>query len=94
MVASFGKGSKSLFPFSKELIKETIMFYPEKITKVAMKMRKMAFIWNKKISSPSTMRGIEADCLRALLVVDKGHFVIYTIERRHFVMSFHILVTT
>ncbi|OMO91986.1 Auxin responsive SAUR protein [Corchorus olitorius] len=60
-----------------------------KIIKLARKWQKMTAMGRKRISAPKT---INADCfIIASLTSNKGHFVVYTMDRRRFTMPLSYL---
>ncbi|GKV23929.1 hypothetical protein SLEP1_g33601 [Rubroshorea leprosula] len=65
------------------------MFPTKMIIKSAMKLQKMAALENR--SFRISMRGIDAYRLSSLQLADKGHFVIYTMDRRRFSIPFSYL---
>ncbi|XWS55152.1 hypothetical protein CRYUN_Cryun10bG0150300 [Craigia yunnanensis] len=59
-----------------------------KIIKVARKWQKMTTIESKRLYS---QKNINADCFIASLTSNRGHFVVYTTDRRRFAMPLSYL---
>ncbi|CBI37776.3 unnamed protein product, partial [Vitis vinifera] len=57
------------------------MINPKKLIKMARKWQKMAAMRRKRISLPRTDEVLDADRL-----ADKGHFVVYTTDKRRFMI--------
>ncbi|GFY89775.1 hypothetical protein Acr_06g0017150 [Actinidia rufa] len=62
----------------------------EKLIKMARKWRKLAAISRKRITSPRTIGGFDAESSN-ISTVDKGHFVVYTADQRRFVIPLFYL---
>ena len=61
------------------------MISPKKLIKMAKKWQRRAALGRKRISSPRTNADMDADnCSTS--VADKGHFVVYTTDRRRFMI--------
>ncbi|XVF68028.1 hypothetical protein PTKIN_Ptkin10aG0169900 [Pterospermum kingtungense] len=59
-----------------------------KIIKVARKWQKMTAMGSKRLSSP---KNINADCFIASMASNRGHFVVYTTDRRRFAVPLSYL---
>ncbi|XP_034682093.1 auxin-responsive protein SAUR68-like [Vitis riparia] len=62
------------------------MINSKKLIKMARKWQKVAAIGRKRISLPRTNRDLDADCCSKSSVADKGHFVVYSSDRKRFVI--------
>ena len=62
------------------------MISPKKLIKIARKWQKVAAMKSKRISLPRTDMVLDADCCSTSAVADKGHFVVYSADRRRFVI--------
>ncbi|RVX12224.1 Auxin-responsive protein SAUR65 [Vitis vinifera] len=62
------------------------MINPKKLIKMARKWQKIAAMKRKRISLPRTDMVLDADCCSTSSVADKGHFVVYSADRRRFVI--------
>ena len=63
------------------------MINSKKLIKMARKWQKVAAIGRKRISLQRTNRDVDADCCSTSSVADKGHFVVYSSDRKRFVMA-------
>ncbi|RVX12295.1 Auxin-responsive protein SAUR36 [Vitis vinifera] len=63
------------------------MINSKKLIKMARKWQKVAAIGRKRISLQRTNRDLDADCCSTSSVADKGHFVVYSSDRKRFVMA-------
>ena len=62
------------------------MISPKKLVRMARKWQKVAALGGKRISLQRINRGVEADSCSTSTVADKGHFVVYSLDRRRFVI--------
>ncbi|KAK9289735.1 hypothetical protein L1049_007894 [Liquidambar formosana] len=65
------------------------MISPKKLIRMARKWQKLAAMGRKRISLPQgpiPIAGQNADCCNTSLMVNKGHFVVYTNDQRRFVL--------
>ena len=69
------------------------MISPKKLIKMARKWQKVAASWGKRISVPRIDQGLNADCCSTSSVADKGHFVVYTADRKRFMIPLAYLNT-
>ena len=69
------------------------MISPKKLIKMARKWQKVAASWGKRISVPRIHQGLNADCCSTSSVADKGHFVVYTADRKRFMIPLAYLNT-
>ncbi|GKV23931.1 hypothetical protein SLEP1_g33603 [Rubroshorea leprosula] len=65
------------------------MINVKKLIKLARKRRKLAAIKRKRITLP--MDNVDADSCSTSSLVEKGHFVVYSIDKRHFVLPLEYL---
>ncbi|KAE8724915.1 auxin-responsive family protein [Hibiscus syriacus] len=54
-------------------------------------MAKMASIKRKRITLPRTTTGAETNSCNTSPVVDKGHFVVYSVDQKRFVLPLEYL---
>ena len=64
-----------------------------KVIKMVRKWQKVAAIGRKRISLQRTNRDVDADCCSTSSVADKGHFVVYSSDRRRFMIPLMYLNT-
>ena len=62
------------------------MINPKKLIKMTRKWQKIAAMKRKRISIPRADLVVDSDCCSASAVADKGHFVVYSADRRRFVI--------
>ncbi|KAE8727207.1 putative SAUR-like auxin-responsive protein family [Hibiscus syriacus] len=62
------------------------MISPKKITKLARKWPKMASIKRKRITLPRTTMDAETNSCCTSSAVEKGHFVVYSVDQKCFVL--------
>lgn len=62
------------------------MITPKKLIRMARKWQKVAALGRKRISLQIFNRGVDADSCSTSTVADKGHFVVYSSDRRRFVI--------
>ncbi|KAJ9704573.1 hypothetical protein PVL29_002906 [Vitis rotundifolia] len=62
------------------------MISPKKLIRMARKWQKVAALGRKRISLERINRGVDADSCSTSSVADKGHFVVYSSDRRRFVI--------
>ncbi|XWS55151.1 hypothetical protein CRYUN_Cryun10bG0150200 [Craigia yunnanensis] len=68
------------------------MISSKKLNRMARKWQKMTTLGRKRISSPGTSNAkVIAGSVDEPSVVDKGHFVIYTIDQKRHVVLFSYL---
>ncbi|KAL6346810.1 hypothetical protein AAG906_002926 [Vitis piasezkii] len=60
------------------------MISPKKLIRMARKWQKVAALGRKRISLQRINRGVDADSCSTSTVADKGHFVVYSSDRRRF----------
>ena len=60
------------------------MINPKKLIRMARKWQKVAALGRKRISLERINRGVDADSCSTSSVADKGHFVVYSSDRRRF----------
>ncbi|KAJ9704640.1 hypothetical protein PVL29_002949 [Vitis rotundifolia] len=58
-----------------------------KLIKMARKWQKVAAMKRKRISLPRADLFLDADCCSTSAVADKGHFVVYSSDRRRFLLQ-------
>lgn len=63
------------------------MVSPKKLVKMARKWQQVAMSKGRRVSSPET----NWKSRDPLLIADKGHFVVYTVDRRRFVVPLWFL---
>ncbi|KAE8724911.1 auxin-responsive family protein [Hibiscus syriacus] len=62
------------------------MISAKKLIKLARKWQKMASIRRKRITLQGTTRDTETTSCSTSSVVDKGHFVVYSVDQKRFVL--------
>ena len=62
------------------------MINPKKLIKMARKWQKIAAMRRKRISLPRIDEVLNADCCGTSAVAEKGHFVVYSSDKRRFVI--------
>ena len=62
------------------------MISPKKLIRMARKWQKGAALGRKRISLQRINRGVDADSCSTSTMADKGHFVVYTSDRKRFVI--------
>ena len=62
------------------------MINPKKLIKMTRKWQKIAAMKRKRISIPRADLVVDSDRCSASAVADKGHFVVYSADRRRFVI--------
>ena len=62
------------------------MIIPKKLIKMARKWQKIAAMKRKRISLPRSDLVLDVDCCSTSAVAEKGHFVVYSSDRRRFVI--------
>ena len=62
------------------------MINPKKLIKMARKWQKIVAMKRKRISLPRTDQVLDAEGCSTSGVVDKGHFVVYSSDKRRFVI--------
>ena len=62
------------------------MISPKKPIRMARKWQKMAALGRKRISLQRINKGVNEDCCSTSSVADKGHFVVYSSDRKRFVI--------
>ena len=62
------------------------MISPKKLIRMARKWQKMAALARKRISLQRINKGVNEDCCSTSSVADKGHFVVYSSDRKRFVI--------
>ncbi|GLT86018.1 hypothetical protein SLE2022_041810 [Rubroshorea leprosula] len=68
------------------------MITARKLIKLARKWRKMAAIRRKRITLPRNfVGGVGANSCSTSSVVEKGHFVVYSVDQRRFVLPLEYL---
>ncbi|KAL4318618.1 hypothetical protein GQ457_18G019350 [Hibiscus cannabinus] len=67
------------------------MISAKKLIKLAKRWQKMASIRRKRITLPRTTRDAEATSCSTSSVVDKGHFVVYSMDQKRFVLPLEYL---
>ncbi|KAE8724914.1 Auxin-responsive protein SAUR65 [Hibiscus syriacus] len=67
------------------------MIGAKKLIKLARKWQKMASIRRKRITLPRTTTGAETNSCSTSSVVDKGHFVVYSVDQHRFVLPLEYL---
>ncbi|KAK8625238.1 hypothetical protein V6N13_090113 [Hibiscus sabdariffa] len=67
------------------------MISAKKLIKLAKRWQKMASIRRKRITLPRTTRDSETNGCSTSLVVDKGHFVVYSVDQKRFVLPLEYL---
>ena len=60
------------------------MISPKKLIRMARKWQKGAALGRKRISLQRINRGVDADSCSTSTVADRGHFVVYSSDRRRF----------
>ncbi|KAE8724916.1 putative SAUR-like auxin-responsive protein family [Hibiscus syriacus] len=67
------------------------MISAKKLTKLARKWQKIASMRRKRITLQGTTRGAETNSCSTSPVVDKGHFVVYSMDHKRFVLPLEYL---
>ncbi|KAK8582576.1 hypothetical protein V6N13_069350 [Hibiscus sabdariffa] len=67
------------------------MISAKKLIKLAKRWQKMASIRRKRITLPRTTRDSETNSCSTSSVVDKGHFVVYSVDQKRFVLPLEYL---
>ncbi|XP_044508106.1 auxin-responsive protein SAUR68-like [Mangifera indica] len=67
------------------------MISPKKLIKLAKKWQKLAASKRKRISLPKTTGAVEAESCSTSSMPEKGHFVVYTADQRHFEIPLNYL---
>ncbi|KAE8724750.1 putative SAUR-like auxin-responsive protein family [Hibiscus syriacus] len=67
------------------------MISAKKLFELAKRWQKMASIRRKRITSPRNSRDSETNSCSTSSVVDKGHFVVYTVYQKRFVLPLEYL---
>ncbi|KAF2291087.1 hypothetical protein GH714_019800 [Hevea brasiliensis] len=68
------------------------MISAKKLIKLARKWQKLAALGQKRITMPRTTNGIvDAESCSTSYPVEKGHFVVYSIDQRRFVLPLEYL---
>ncbi|KAE8719148.1 putative SAUR-like auxin-responsive protein family [Hibiscus syriacus] len=67
------------------------MISAKKLIKLARKWQKMASIRRKGITLPRTTMEAETNSCSTSSVVDKGHFVVYSVDQKRFVLPLEYL---
>ena len=62
------------------------MSSPKKLIRMAKKWQKVAALGRKRISLQRINKGVDEDICSTSSVADKGHFVVYSSDRRRFVI--------
>ncbi|RVX12225.1 Auxin-responsive protein SAUR66 [Vitis vinifera] len=62
------------------------MISPKKLIRMARKWQKVAALGRKRILLQRINREVDADSCSTSTVADKGHFVVYTSDRKRFVI--------
>ena len=62
------------------------MINPKKLIKMARKWQKIAAMKRKRITLPRTDEVLDADGCSTSAVADKGHFVVFSSDKRRFVI--------
>lgn len=62
------------------------MINPKKLVKMARKWQKVAAMRRKRIALPRAHEVSDGDCCGPSAVADKGHFVVYSSDKRRFVI--------
>ena len=62
------------------------MICPKKLIRMARKWQKMAALGRKRISLQRINEGVDEESCSTSSVADKGHFVVYSSDRRRFVI--------
>ncbi|XP_058076892.1 auxin-responsive protein SAUR68-like [Magnolia sinica] len=62
------------------------MINPKRLVQLARKWQKLVAIRRRRISISRTLSSTKMDASRCKAVADKGHFVVYTIDRMRFVV--------
>lgn len=69
------------------------MISPKKLIKMARKWQKVAAAGRKRMSLQRMDRAVDAESCSTSSVADKGHFVVYSSDRRRFVIPLVYLNT-
>ena len=75
-----------LFEVFSLITQRITMISPKKLMKMARKWQKVVAMKRKRISLPRADLVLDADCCSTSVVADKGHFVVYSSDRRRFVI--------
>ncbi|GMI88029.1 SMALL AUXIN UPREGULATED RNA 66 [Hibiscus trionum] len=67
------------------------MISAKKLIKLARKWRKMASIGRKRITLPGTTMDDETNSCSTSSAVEKGHFVVYSVDQKRFVLPLEYL---
>ncbi|KAK8625251.1 hypothetical protein V6N13_090126 [Hibiscus sabdariffa] len=67
------------------------MITAKKLIKLAKRWQKMASIRRKRITLPKTTADAETNSCSTSSVVDKGHFVVYSVDQNRFVLPLEYL---
>ncbi|KAL4317886.1 hypothetical protein GQ457_18G019340 [Hibiscus cannabinus] len=67
------------------------MISAKKLIKLAKRWQKMASIRRKRITLPKTTRDAETNSCSTSSVVEKGHFVVYSVDQKRFVLPLEYL---
>ncbi|KAK8582571.1 hypothetical protein V6N13_069345 [Hibiscus sabdariffa] len=67
------------------------MISAKKLIKLAKRWQKMASIRRKRITLPRTTMDSETNSCSTSSVVDKGHFVVYSVDQKRFVLPLEYL---
>ncbi|KAK9000177.1 hypothetical protein V6N11_080682 [Hibiscus sabdariffa] len=71
--------------------KQSKMISAKKLIKLAKRWQKMASIGRKRITLPRTTADAETNSCSTSSVVDKGHFVVYSVDQKRFVLPLEYL---
>ncbi|MBA0799308.1 hypothetical protein Gohar_009832 [Gossypium harknessii] len=67
------------------------MVSAKKLIKLARKWQKMAAIRRKRITSPSAASDTDANSCSTSTAVEQGHFVVYSVDQKRFVLPLEYL---
>ncbi|XVE93952.1 hypothetical protein REPUB_Repub01dG0238400 [Reevesia pubescens] len=67
------------------------MITAKKLIKLARKWKRMAAIRRKRITLPKTTRDADTNSCSTSSVVEKGHFVVYSVDQKRFVFPLEYL---
>ncbi|KAA3482240.1 auxin-responsive protein SAUR62-like [Gossypium australe] len=72
-------------------LEQSTMVSAKKLIKLARKWQKMAAIRRKRITSPSATSDTDANSCSTSTAVEHGHFVVYSVDQKRFVLPLEYL---
>ncbi|KAJ7001567.1 auxin-responsive protein [Populus alba x Populus x berolinensis] len=77
--------------FEKVLLTTLKMISAKKLIKLARKWQKLAAIRRKRLTLPQTISSLDSDDRSTSSTAEKGHFVVYTTDKKRFVLPLNYL---